>query len=198
MFSIKFWTPKNNAATKGILGLSAAGTLAMGLLITPWEKRVYTTYIDRVGGIEVPTVCAGVTGPDVIIGKTYSDPECDHLEAKHIKIAETAVLTSLTYPAHDYTKASFISFTYNVGVGAFKRSTLLKKANAGDLRGACDQLSRWIFVNGKAIKGLENRRVNGDKTRISEHNLCMMGVDPNYQPPIFDTVYASFIQWRSS
>ena len=64
---------------------------------------------------------------------------------------------------------SFVSWTYNVGVGAACRSTLVKKANAGDIEGACNELPRWNRAGGRVIKGLVNRRAD-------EQRLCLEGV----------------------
>lgn len=154
----------------GKLGL--AGALAASLLIQPWEGRRHVPYED-VGGII--TVCDGITGPDVIIGKTYTDAECDALLVKHVLIHEMQVNLSLKRRVPELTKAAFISFHYNVGDTQFKRSTLLKLANAGDLRGACEQLSKWVFVKGQFVKGLQNRR-------LSERTLCLKGLNPSYEP----------------
>lgn len=54
---------------------------------------------------------------------------------------------------------ALLSFTYNVGVGAVAKSTLLKKAirNANDPT-IKDEFLKWVYDNGKRIKGLENRR----------------------------------------
>lgn len=53
---------------------------------------------------------------------------------------------------------ALVSFTYNVGVGNFSSSTLLKKLNAGDRQGAADQLLRWNKAGGKVLAGLTKRR----------------------------------------
>lgn len=50
------------------------------------------------------------------------------------------------------------SFVFNVGIGAFIRSTLLKKLNAGDVQGASEEFCRWIFSNGLEFEGLRRRR----------------------------------------
>ncbi|HHH1923798.1 TPA: glycoside hydrolase family protein, partial [Yersinia enterocolitica] len=55
-------------------------------------------------------------------------------------------------------KAALYSFTYNVGQHAFIQSTLLKKLNTGDIKGACDELRLWIYADGQSWKGLQNRR----------------------------------------
>lgn len=57
-----------------------------------------------------------------------------------------------------YQRAALYSFTYNVGVSAFRSSTLLKKLNNGDRKGACDELRKWTWAGGKQWKGLQTRR----------------------------------------
>ncbi|MBL3563364.1 glycoside hydrolase family protein, partial [Rhodovulum sulfidophilum] len=59
-------------------------------------------------------------------------------------------------PARSY--VGILDWAYNVGLGAAARSTLIRKLNAGDLRGACDELPRWRFAGGKGIRGLLIRR----------------------------------------
>lgn len=164
---------KTRTATTAIGTTSLALGLAVTLLIQPWEGRRYVPYQDAGG---VWTVCDGHTGADIIIDRTYSDPECDALTLRDARIAEAGVDKYLLRPVPVETKAAFISFTFNVGVKAFGNSTLLKRANAGDIRGACDQLSRWVYVKGVLLRGLQNRRYLGDKTRISERELCLRGI----------------------
>lgn len=50
------------------------------------------------------------------------------------------------------------SFAYNVGVDALKKSTLLKKLNAGDRKGAGEQFLVWNKAVGKVLPGLAKRR----------------------------------------
>ena len=69
-----------------------------------------------------------------------------------------AVDESVKVKLNDYQKAALYSFTYNAGVGAFKSSTMLKKLNAGNTKGACDELRRWTYAGGKQWKGLVTRR----------------------------------------
>jgi lysozyme len=53
---------------------------------------------------------------------------------------------------------ALVCFCYNVGVGAFKKSTLLKKLNSGDFIGAADQFRVWNKAGGKVVAGLTKRR----------------------------------------
>lgn len=53
---------------------------------------------------------------------------------------------------------AMVSFAYNVGIGAFRSSTLLKKHKAGDYKGAADEFGKWVFNDGKRMNGLVRRR----------------------------------------
>lgn len=62
----------------------------------------------------------------------------------------TALLTQAQFDA-------LTSFAYNVGAGAFARSTLVKRINAGDA-GASDEFGRWVYASGVVDSGLIARR----------------------------------------
>lgn len=53
---------------------------------------------------------------------------------------------------------ALVSFSFNVGTGAFSKSTLLKKLNNGDYDGAANEFPRWNKGGGKVLKGLVRRR----------------------------------------
>lgn len=55
-------------------------------------------------------------------------------------------------------KTALVSLAYNIGVGAFRRSTLLRKLNEGDYSGAARQFTRWVHSGGTKLRGLEKRR----------------------------------------
>ena len=54
---------------------------------------------------------------------------------------------------------ALVSFVFNVGSRAFSTSTLLKKLNSRDYDGAANEFARWKFAKGKALPGLERRRL---------------------------------------
>ena len=53
---------------------------------------------------------------------------------------------------------ALVSFTFNLGAGNLKNSTLLKKLNNNDYRGAADELLRWVRAGGRVLAGLQRRR----------------------------------------
>lgn len=146
---------KANALTRALIA-SGAGAIAIAAsMIKPLEGIEYVPYRDVAG---VLTVCWGTTGPGVIEGKVYTKEECDAFLQRDLKAIERQILPMIKPALPEPTKAALYSFTYNVGVGAFSRSTLLKMLNAGDMAGACDQLKRWVYAGGRKWKGLITRR----------------------------------------
>lgn len=144
-------------------GTFAAAVSLAGSITQQAEGTTYEVYNDVAG---VPTVCEGITGPDVIPGKTYTRKECDTLFAKHLQVAKNAVDSTIKVKIPDTMRGSYYSFAYNVGASAFKNSTLAKLTNQGRFNEACLQLKQWVYIttykNGKRVKqkvkGLENRR----------------------------------------
>ncbi len=83
---------------------------------------------------------------------------------------EELVSVSLT----DDQFAALVSLAFNVGSGNLKKSTLLRKLNAGDYKGAADQFLVWNRADGQVLKGLTRRRK-------SERNL-FLGIKPAIVP----------------
>lgn len=52
---------------------------------------------------------------------------------------------------------ALVDFVFNLGVGAFSTSTLLRKLNKGDFEGAVNEFLRWDHDNGKVVAGLTRR-----------------------------------------
>lgn len=140
--------------------------VALGF-VGAWEGRSLTAYRDTGG---VPTICYGSTR-GVKMGQRATVAECDAMFQADLIRHETAMRGCLKAPdaLSDKTYVAVLDFTYNVGGGQACSSTLFRKLNAGDVRGACDQLPRWVRDNGRVIQGLVNRRV-------SERALCLEGL----------------------
>lgn len=66
--------------------------------------------------------------------------------------------SALTVDLSANQRAALYSFAYNVGIGAFKSSTLLKDINAGDLDAAAEEFSKWNHSQGAVLDALTSRR----------------------------------------
>ena len=122
--------------------------------IKRWEGLRLDAYLD-VGG--VLTIGYGHTGSDVSHGLTITKAKAESLLRSDLKIAEDAVSALVKVGLSDNQYGALVSFVFNVGVGAFRKSTLLRKLNAGDYAAVPAELMRWNKVGTKAVEGLTNR-----------------------------------------
>ncbi len=77
------------------------------------------------------------------------------LEKEFVPAVRDAVKVKLTQNQFD----ALVSFVYNVGVGAFKSSTLLRKLNAKeDINVVAQEFDKWVFAGKKRLPGLVTRR----------------------------------------
>ena len=136
-------------------------TSAQGLaIIKKHEGLRLSSYLCPAG---VPTIGYGNTrypdGRKVVLGeKLSSEKEATQLLLASLQSFEAAVnrhLPNLNQCQFD----ALVSFTYNVGTGAFIKSTLLKKAkvNAAD-PSIVDEFQKWVRGGGKVLPGLVTRR----------------------------------------
>ncbi|KLU15612.1 MULTISPECIES: lysozyme [Xenorhabdus] len=73
------------------------------------------------------------------------------------------VKVSLTQGQFD----ALCSFIFNLGIGNFAHSTLLKKLNTGDYQGAAKEFVKWDRADGRALAALRMRRESEQKTFLS-------------------------------
>ena len=119
--------------------------MVLGQFYESSGKHIGTPYIDRLGKGQPLTVCNGITGPDVVAGRWYSPTDCYYLERGRYLAAEREARSLFTHwPSYDpFVQGQFIDFVHNKGAANLSTSTLLRKANAGDLAGACHENPRW-------------------------------------------------------
>lgn len=146
------------------LGLGTAGLLVND--VAKSEGRRHTVYLDPAG---IPTVCDGITGPQVVPGKVYTDAECDDLLAEHIIRHCLPVLGALRTPQPGEIVA-WCDQAYNTGVRAALTSTGIRLQQQQRRQEACAQILRWTFITlpdgrkvdcrtaGRTCPGLVSRR----------------------------------------
>ena len=78
----------------------------------------------------------------------------DHIEKEILKPMAELVKVRITFNQY----SALISFVYNLGIGNFQRSTLLKKLNIPNFNEAGDQFLVWNKAGGKVLPGLVTRR----------------------------------------
>ncbi len=152
--------------TKTRLKKGSTVAAAAVALVAAWEGVKTVAYKDIVG---IPTVCFGETR-GVKMGDRYSMDECKAMLGDALVEFEQGMRACLTQPdaIPDKPYVAFLSLSYNIGTRAFCGSTVARKANAGDIKGACNSIPAWNRAGGRVVKGLVNRRAE-------EQRICLEG-----------------------
>jgi len=138
-------------------------------LICGFEGLELKAYDDGVG---VCTIGYGTTiyphGKAVQYGDTCTIEQAKNYMQYDLRRFEQAVSAAVNVPLNQNQFDALVSLSYNIGIGAFKNSTLLKLLNASDYHAASHQFDVWIKAGGKTVQGLVNRRAV-EKTLFLEH-----------------------------
>ncbi len=129
-------------------------------IIKKWEGLRLKAYLCPAG---VPTIGYGHTY-NVKMGQTISVVQAELFLDHDYQDAEEQVLSLVKVPLTENQLGALTSFVFNLGAGNLRISTLLRKLNLGDYRGAAEQFGAWnkARVNGVmvALDGLTKRRAD--------------------------------------
>jgi GH24 family phage-related lysozyme (muramidase) len=125
--------------------------------IKQFEGLRLTSYQCQAG---IWSVGYGTTGPDIGPNTKVTKEEAEILFASDLMEFEGGVRDSLKVTVNQNEFDALVSFAYNVGLGAFRSSTLLKLLNdRADDKIVASEFLRWVKVgNGKPSEGLKIRR----------------------------------------
>lgn len=128
-------------------------------LVKESEGLRLTAYKDAVG---VLTIGYGHTG-DVEPGQVVDEQAAEALLKTDLTWAEQSVLRLVTVPINQSEFDALVSFTFNLGSGSLRTSTLLKRLNGGERLEAAKEFPAWCYgrVNGekRILPGLLKRRL---------------------------------------
>lgn len=146
--------PQQSAAKQLFKAASLSAGAAAIALITTYEGLRLKAYKDPVG---VWTICYGST-KNVQPGQVATLQECKNRLGADAEEAANAVRKYVQHPITQEQFDALVDFTFNLGAGNFKNSTLLRKLNAGDCYGAAEEFRRWVYAEGQVLPGLQKRR----------------------------------------
>lgn len=126
-------------------------------LIQSFEGLRLNAYDDGVGVWTIGYGTTVINGVKVKRGDTCTLEQAKSYMKDDLKRFEAAV-NKVTVPLNQNQFDALVSLSYNIGTGAFSNSTLVKKLNKGDYKGAADQFDVWVKAGGKRMQGLVNRR----------------------------------------
>ena len=133
------------------LALSATG------LVSLLQSEGYTSRaVIPIKG-DVPTIGFGTTA-GVKMGDTITPQAAVSRALSDVSKFEGALKRCVKVPLTQGEYDAYLSLSYNIGSGAFCGSTLVRKLNAGDYAGACEQVLVWDKAGGRRVQGLTARR----------------------------------------
>jgi len=168
------WVQKYRSGAEEFKPISVINDAGLAL-IKAFEGLRLESYICPAGFL---TVGYGSTGEHVYPGQVITEKEAEELLRTDLWRFEDVVSCSVTVPLTDNEYAALVSFSFNVGCGAFKDSTLLRRLNDGEPKGRvfAEELPRWDKANGEPLEGLARRRK-------AEVDLAL----GSNEPPVFPT-----------
>lgn len=149
---------------KKTLALSAAGLL----MIAMHEGYSPTPYKDT-GGV----ITNGFGNATITPSRNVSVIEALADLKDNTASAGQAVSLCITAPITQGQHDAYTSFAFNVGTDKFCKSTMARKANAGDKIGSCAEFDRWVFVAGKDCRIRASNCSGIVKRRQEEKELCL-------------------------
>lgn len=149
----------------GALALSAGGFVAL---------LTHEGYTDRavipIPG-DVPTVGFGTTAGVKLGDRT--DPVAAVARAhRDVTAFEGALRKCVSVPLSQTEYDVYVNLAYNIGSGAFCQSTIVRRLNAGDYRGACDAILMWRFAAGKDCSNAANKCLGLWNRRLDAYQQC--------------------------
>ncbi len=94
----------------------------------------------------------------VNLGMRISMNEAESFLREDVALVEAGLIKLLTVPVTQGQFDALCSFAFNLGLGNFAKSTLLKRLNTGDTASAAAEFDKWVFAGGKRLAGLIERR----------------------------------------
>ena len=168
---------KLSAAMLALIAAGASAPTLMDQFLNEKEGNSLTAYLDGSG---FWTICRGATridGKPVTKGMKLTQAKCDQVNAIERNKALAWVDQNIRVPLTAPQKVGIASFCpYNIGFP----STFYRKLNAGDRKGACSEIRRWIFDGGRdcrLTKGQKKGCYGQVERRDQESALTCWGID---------------------
>lgn len=161
-------------------------------IIKRWEGVKLVAYFCPAN---VPTIGIGhtrtVTRADVHAQRRITAEEAERLLAEDLATFERGVLRLCTLPPNQNQFDAFVSLAFNIGLGAFERSTALRRHNEGDFDAAAGAIEMWnkATVNGKRVvlRGLVARRADEKALYLTPVEPELMTQAVEDEPTLIDS-----------
>jgi lysozyme len=159
--------PKTLAAIGKGLGMETDGWLDHAVRIIQEFEGLHKVrpdgrieaYPDPGSGGDPWTIGWGSTGKGIERGTIWTREQAEQRFREDVGVFGAGVKSLLNgTPTTDQQMAALVSLAYNIGLGAFSRSTVLRRHLAGAYDAAADAFGAWNKAAGRVLPGLTRRR----------------------------------------
>ncbi|GAB4592125.1 lysozyme [Edwardsiella tarda] len=172
---------KAAALSAAMLTLIAGGASAPQLMDQFLNEKEGNRLVAYRDGSGIWSICRGVTrvdGRPVAKGMRLTEQQCQKYNAIERDKALAWVARNVHVPLTEPQKVGIASFCpYNIGPGKCFTSTFYRKLNAGDRRGACREIRRWIYDRGRDCRIRANNCFGQVTRRDEEAALACWNID---------------------
>ncbi len=98
--------------------------------------------------------------PDVVKGHIMTQAEAEEVLGRDVTQFANQIAPLIRTRLNDNQFSALVSFAYNVGVGGFRSSSVLRAVNAGDFAAVPRRLQLWVKAGGRVLPGLVKRRAS--------------------------------------
>ena len=123
-----------------------------------------------------------VIGPIPKRGMTITQEQADQIFEDDLAIFEKKIFPMFTHKPSPNVYGACLSLAFNIGTGAFKKSTCLRRLNAGDIEGAAEALQWFNKAGGKTMRGLVRRRTAEAELMLSGQVSKALGQEQRLTP----------------
>jgi lysozyme len=169
---VPFPVPSPNAMRAAFAGMSAL--VIATTVVVQMEGEDLVAKQNPFDPKGVITACNGITNydlPGLKRGTRFTHDECYGLLKQHLPRYTTPIDKCVKVPASNFTMAALYSASYNLGPGTVCKSSMVRKINAGDLKGGCDAF--MLYVTAKNTKGVRKTLPGLVNRRTAERALCL-------------------------
>ncbi len=134
-------------------------------LIKTFEGCKLEAYLDDAGVLTIGWGHTSAAGPPMVRSAlTITREQAESILATDLKKYEEAVEDTIAHTMNPNQFAAFVSLCFNIGPGAFMKSTVARRFNSGNVAGAGDAFLMWNKITDPGtgqkveLKGLTRRR----------------------------------------
>ena len=129
-------------------------------LVKLFEGLRLKAYKDAVGVLTIGYGTTAAAGVGIVphLGMTITEAEAETYLTRALEKFAAKISPKITAPINENEFGAFLSLAYNIGPGAFAKSSALRKFNAGDKAGAANAILLWNKAGGRVLGGLVRRR----------------------------------------